>query len=543
MHLATTEQMRQMEAALVERGTSTWPGLMEQAGWGVAQEALRVLGEARKRHVLVLVGPGNNGGDGLVAARHLHDAGATVTLYIWKRKDDASDTNWQACRERDMPQVAAADDKNQSQLRKWLKKANLVIDALLGMGQSRLVEGTAAKMVALVNEHAQAGTSVLAIDVPTGIQSDSGAVLGVAVRASLTVATGLPKRGLMLYPGRAHAGTVALADIGIPADDLETIMSTTISKEQARALLPARPDDSHKGTFGKVMVVAGSLNYPGAAGLATGGAGRVGAGLVTLATVRSVIALSGRGPDVTLLPLHESPPGAIDAPAADEIFKAIEGYGALLIGPGMGREKNTQSFIQRLFGLEQSRKSARVGFRVSDETDSDDTDDDEAQVPPPLPALVLDADALNILSEMDDWTGHLPAEQCILTPHPGEIKRLLAVDTLDTDLVQLATDAAQQWKQVVVLKGATTVVAAPDGRNAVHAAGNAALATAGTGDVLAGAIAGLVAQGLDLFDAAVLGTYLHSEAGVLLREEMGDMGTLATDLLPRLPRAIKALKG
>jgi NAD(P)H-hydrate epimerase len=545
MHLATTEQMRYLEQAAVDAG-DTWAGLMEQAGWGVAQEALRLLGDARKRPIVVLVGPGNNGGDGLVAARHLHDAGASVSLYVWKRSWDSQDTNWQRCRERKLAEVLAAHDDNRSHLRDLLSRANLVIDALLGMGVTRPVAGELAEIVGVVNQlHSaapkagQPAYTVLSVDMPTGIQSDTGAVLETAIRADVTIATGLPKRGLMLYPGRSYAGAVALAEIGIPSNNLETIMSTTISNKDARALLPSRPEDAHKGTFGKIMVVAGSLNYPGAAALATGGAGRVGAGLVTLATARSILGLSGRSADVTLLPLHEAPLGAIDAEAAEEIFKNIADYQALLVGPGLGKEKPTVQFVKRLLGLEQPRKLSRVGFRVQQlEAEKSEDHKKASQLPP----MVLDADGLNILAQIDDWADSLEHNSLILTPHPGEIKRLLGIETFETDMVQVATDAACDWGQVVVLKSATTVVAAPDGRSVVHAAGNAALATGGTGDVLSGMIAGLLAQGMALFDAAVLGVYLHSAAGALLHEELGDTGTLASDLLLRVPRAIKELK-
>jgi NAD(P)H-hydrate epimerase len=538
MRLATTEQMRHLEQAAVDAGSS-WASLMEQAGWGVSQEILAYLGDARQQRVLVLVGPGNNGGDGLVAARHLHDAGAQVTLYIWKRSmraNDSDDINWQRCRERGIAEYAAAEDADQQRLRDVLAESALAVDALLGMGTSRPVAGELAALVTAVNA---SPVAVVAVDVPTGIHSDSGALLEVAVRATLTVATGLPKRGLLLYPGRAFAGNIALAEIGIPPEAMETRMSETLDRKHARALLPARPEDSHKGTFGKAMIVAGSLYYPGAAGLAAAGAARVGAGLVTLAAARSILGGAGRPPEVTLLPLPEAQAGTLNAGAANDLFKYMQensGYAALLIGPGLGQEESTRNFIKRVLGLEESRKTiSRVGFRVQR---IGEERSEPQNTHPELPPTVLDADALNILAQLEDWQEHLPHGRCVFTPHPGEMGRLLAVETLEDDLVQVASDAAKHWGQVIVLKGAATVVAAPDGRSLVHSAGNAALATAGTGDVLAGAIAGLLAQGLDLFDAAALGVYLHG----LVREDLGDMGTLASDLLPQLPRAIKALR-
>ena len=535
--VVTTAQMQALEQGLVDAGAS-WASLMEQAGWGVAQEALRLLGDARGKRVLVLVGPGNNGGDGMVVARHLHDAGAQVTLYVWKRRDQPDDTNRQRCRQRGIPEQQAADDAGQRTLRNLLERSTLVVDALLGMGVNRPVADELAAIVDSVNDAracAKADLTVLAVDLPTGIASDSGAVLDHAIVADVTVATGLIKQGLLLYPGRVRAGTIVVADIGLTRSQLENIMSERIDAHVVRDLLPARPDDSHKGTFGKVMVVAGSLLYPGASSLATGGAARVGAGLVTLATARSALGAPGRLPEVTLRPLPESG-GYVAEDAADELLKHIEGYKALLIGPGLGHEKQTRGFVERLFGIASSPHRGAIGFRLGAASQPEQEQKHE------LPVTVIDADGLNILSEIENWSERLPHGRCILTPHPGEMKRLLGVDELPGNNVQAAQDAARQWGQVVVLKGATTVVADPEGRTATHDGGNAALATAGTGDVLAGAIAGLLAQGLEPFAAAVAGVYVHSVAGQLLRDEMGDAGTLASDLLVRLPRAIKQIK-
>jgi ADP-dependent NAD(P)H-hydrate dehydratase / NAD(P)H-hydrate epimerase len=316
-------------------------------------------------------------------------------------------------------------------------------------------------------------------------------------------------------------------------------MTEYIQPEHMRSLLPERPDDSHKGTFGKVLVVAGSLHYPGAAALASAGAGRSGAGLVTLATGRTLLGASGRAPEVTLLPLPEAEWGTIGPEAAEEISKKIEGYQALVLGPGLGQEEPTSLFLQRLLGLEQPKTRARVGF-VS--ASSAPTVPGEGRKAITLPPTVLDADGLNLLAAIEDWPEHLPKNRFVFTPHPGEMQRLLKADALEGDLAALVSDAAGRWGQVVVLKGATTIVAGPDGRTLSYRGNNSALATAGTGDVLAGAIGGLLAQGLGLFEAAALGVYLHGAAGALVREEVGAMGALASDLLPRLPRAIAALR-
>jgi len=317
-------------------------------------------------------------------------------------------------------------------------------------------------------------------------------------------------------------------------------MPEFITREQAQALLPLRPAMAHKGTFGKLLVVAGSLNYPGAAALTTASACRVGAGLVTLATARNIISLAWQSAEVTLLPLPEATLGSLGPVSLPELNEHVGNYQALLIGPGLGRNNTLDTFINYFLGLKPLPLKMRVGFHLG--SVGEWAEAENFPEPVTLPPTVLDADALNALAKSEDWFTYLPANHFILTPHHGEMKRLLDLDELDSDLHDVATTAAQRWEQVVVLKGATTIIAAPNGESVIHAADNPALATAGTGDVLAGVIAGLVAQGLELFAASVLGVYLHSAAGALVREELGEMGTVASDLLPRLPLAIKNLR-
>jgi ADP-dependent NAD(P)H-hydrate dehydratase / NAD(P)H-hydrate epimerase len=546
MKLVTANQMRALEQAAVAAG-ATWPGLMEHAGWGVAQEALRLLGDPQGKAVLVLVGPGNNGGDGLVVARHLHDSGARVTLYLWRRAAPDADRNWQACRERGISEYTIAQDPGLEHLAALLAGCALVVDALLGIGVARPVEGQLAALIERVNNHTalashvSARPLVLAVDVPTGVDGDNGRVLGAALKADLTVATGLGKRGLWLYPGRAYVGTTAVADIGVPARGTEEAMTETLGAEYARAVLPARSADSHKGTYGKALVVAGSLRYPGAALLATSACVRAGAGLVTLACARALYpVLAARVPEATMLPLPEADWGTLGEEAAGELFENLADYRALLIGPGLGQEEATGKLLARLLGVDAAKKRSSVGF-VPRTASGAGSGASEGRVA--LPPLVVDADGLNLLAKIEHWWERLGDARMVLTPHPGEMARLLGVEALDDDRAQAAQQAAQQWGQVVVLKGASSIVAAPDGRLLIDEhPGNPALATAGTGDVLAGLITGLLAQGLEPFDAAALGVYLHSAAGALLRDEMGDAGTAAPDLLPRIPLAIKALR-
>lgn len=307
-----------------------------------------------------------------------------------------------------------------------------------------------------------------------------------------------------------------------------------------RDRLPARPADAHKGTFGKALIVAGSANYTGAAYLAGAGAIRVGVGLATLGVAGMLYPiLAGRLVETTWLLLpHDM--GAIRVDAAKVILEKIEGYTALLVGPGLGKENGTQEFVHSLLVGKQAeaKRARRIGFAT--ETTTEETEPES----PKLPPTVIDADALNALAEIENWSASLTAASAVLTPHPGEMARLLGSTTeaVQADRVATAKSAAETFGQVVVLKGANTVIAAPDGQIAVSPFANPALATAGSGDVLAGAIVGFLAQGLSPFDAAACGVYIHGLAGERARLEMGDAGVIAGDLLPQLPPAIQGIR-
>lgn len=533
--VVTAGQMRAAEEAAVAHGT-TWAALMEQAGAGVADAVLHYAAPLANRQVLVLVGPGNNGGDALVAARHLADAGALVTLYVWRRS--GVDTNLQACRERAISELFAATDGDGSLLVQTLSKAVLVIDGLLGTGARPPTADLATIIQAVNAERAQrSDLRVVAIDLPSGVGADDGQVPTVAIRADLTVATGLIKRGLLLWPGRGYAGEIVVAPIGLSSLDGVLTMSELLTASQARTLLPPRPADAHKGVFGKVLVVAGSINYPGAAVLACAGAQRSGAGLVTLATGRTVLSLATLPPEVTLLPVAEGDWGAIGPAAVDDLAEHLSAYQALLLGPGLGQAEATRKLVLRLFGLDHTRSRTRVGFVAVGEPRTN-----QPQQTVALPPTVIDADGLNILATAPNWFERLSPERCVLTPHPGEMRRLLGVSELPADRVATAAEAAQRWRQTVVLKGATTVIAAPDGRTLIFDGANPALATAGSGDVLAGVIAGLIAQGCLPFAAAALGVYLHGAAGARARMAFGDAGVVAGDLLPLLPSVMQELR-
>lgn len=570
--VATADQTRELETKAVDRGAS-WSELMERAGRGIADQIVERYGPLRDKRVLVLVGPGNNGGDGLVVARHLHDAGAKIAVYIWKRAARADDQPWRECRRRSIPELAAQNDDDQTRLRQIAARADIVIDALLGIGVTRDLDGTAAAIVGTINavrrDRSGSLPQVVAVDVPTGINADTGAVMGAAIAADLTIATGIIKRGHLLSPGHTYTGALECVPIGLDLDK-ETAMAESLSAANLRTLLPARPADSHKGTFGKVMVVAGAGRYPGAAYLAASGALRSGAGLVNLACGRSIFgALASALHEVTFLPLPEEDWGVLGADAAKEIHENLEGFGAIVLGPGLGREDATKTFLERVLKLEAPRSLSGVGFlhvpapaerqrkaapggvgfrrggaiEVASEPQTETATEPTETV---LPPLVIDADGLYLLTQIEQWWTKLPANSMILTPHPGEMARLLKLSDaaeVNADRVGAAQRAAEEWSQIVVLKGADTVIAAPDGKASIGPSGNPALATAGTGDVLAGIIGSLLAQGVDQFDAARLGVWLHAQAGAIVRREIGEAGAIAGDLLARLPQAITELRG
>ncbi len=553
MRIVTVEQMRHIEQA-ADAGGLSYATMMENAGHAVAEAIAQRVTIAALR-VLILIGPGNNGGDGLVIAHHLCHMGADVTCYVWKRRIN-DDSNFGRVVKDGVPLVWMKDDGDLAKLRKHVQEADVVVDALLGTGASRPIEGALKVLLETVKSTlAQQATHratlvcptwptmssgrslIVAVDLPTGLDADSGALDPVSVPADLTVTFACPKRGQFLFPGAEAVGELVVADIGVPQELTANDELELITGQWVRQLLPPRPLQAHKGTFGKAMLVAGSVNYTGAAALAAAAATRVGAGLVTLAPPRGLHgALSAAVTEATYLLLpHDM---GVLAPGGMKILaEKLPDYQALLIGPGLTTEKPTVEFVEEFFEqakAEGKRLRRSLGFLAGQEEG-----DKEAAQELTLPPLVVDADALNILAGLEKWWELVPANS-ILTPHPGEMARLVG-DKL-TDRWDVARRMAAEWNQVVVLKGAFTAVAAPDGRVALSPFANPGLASGGTGDVLAGAVVGLLAQGLAPFDAAVAGVYLHGLAAEIVRTDVGDAGMIASDLLPALPEAIRLLR-
>ncbi len=522
MKLVTVEQMRALEAAAVEAGTSE-AELMERAGIAVAQETWINMGAVEGRTAIVLAGPGSNGGDGIISAISLKEWGAESAVYLVGDRP-ADDPLVQRARNEGIEVLAAADDPDCEQLIEAMRGAQGIVDALLGTGVNRPIEGPIKEVL---DRLADARTDrtlrphLVAVDVPSGVNPDTGTADPAVVRADTTVALGFAKVGLFAMPARAIAGSIAPVEIGLPEDAGDSLPYEEIRMRDLQPHMPFRSDDAHKGTFGTAVIAAGSRFYPGAARLASESALRAGAGLVVLAAPESIQPLlAAATPEVTHhpLPAGEAASGAADGDSAAELLRALEGREALLIGPGLTDSPATAEYVRGVLG----GLDAVEGLR----------------------AVVIDADGLNALAEIPDWHEGLALPR-VLTPHPGEMARLLGVSTeeVQTDRLRHATAYAQRTDSVVVLKGAGTIVAHPDGRARLSDFASAVLATAGTGDVLAGFIVSLIAQGMDPFDAAAASVYLHTECGSALESAMGPATAIAQDLLRALPEVRKALDG
>ena len=518
MKVVTAAQMAALEQASQRAGVTT-DTLMENAGLAVAETTRRLLGGIAGARVLILVGPGNNGADGLVTARHLRRWGAKVVAYVVAGRPSL-DPKMDLARAYDVQVISSDDDPGMDKLGQLLDRSRVIIDAVLGTGRARPLEGVG-KEAMLRLKNCRARSLIIALDLPTGLNADSGEVDPACPKVDVTVTLGRPKAGLLEFPGAAWVGRLEVADIGLPSglEEEEELTLELLSPGWVGQRLPSRPLDSHKGSFGHALVVAGSRNYVGAAYLSSLAATRVGAGLVTLATPCSVYKIAAaKLTEVIHLPLPEDEEGRVHPDAAGLILNSLDRYNALLVGCGLGWSQGTVEFVERLL--------LKDGPTVS-------------TVP-----TVIDADGLNNLSGLSQWWRRLDGPVAV-TPHPGEMATLVGISTPQVlkDRIETARQWATHWNVDVTLKGAYTVVAQPDGLVRVSPFANPALASGGTGDVLSGIIIGLMAQGLSAGDASCCGVYLHGLAGETVRENLGEAGSVASDLIGELPRVINRLRG
>ncbi|MHB9023621.1 MAG: NAD(P)H-hydrate dehydratase [Armatimonadota bacterium] len=508
MKLLSSEQMRALDRHCIDELGIPGLELMERAGLAVANRAYEMqLDEPGE--VKVLCGKGNNGGDGFVAARLLHERALPVRIILPFPPDSLSGdarVMYDRAVQAGVPVADAVTDEN-------LAGAAVVIDALLGTGVTGPVRGVMGELIERVNA-LRGGRGVLAVDLPSGVETDTGQVRGPAMQAAATVTMGLPKPCLVLYPGAALAGEWTVADIGFPPEtvaDWPAIAEIT-EEEQAAGWAPRRPPTAHKRSNGYALIIAGSFGMTGAASMACASAYRSGAGLVRLAVPAALApALNAALPEVVFRPMPATPAGTLGFRAAQVLLAEAEEVQATLIGPGLSRNAATRNAIQHLV----------------------------ARWPGPL---VVDADALTAMAGEDDRWRQRKAPT-VITPHPGEMSRLLgqSIQEMERDRIGAARAAARRFNAVTVFKGAPTVIAAPDGRAFVNPTGNAGLAVAGTGDTLSGSIVAFLAQGVPPLEAAVLACYVGGRAAELGTATTGMHGFTAPDLAENIPLAIREL--
>lgn len=508
MKLVTAKEMKALDVQA--QNDYAMPGilLMDNAAQAVAEAVHEALTALEGERVVIFCGGGNNGGDGLGAARWLQSYGVSVRAFVVGAALDA--VQGDAAIELAMFTKAGGRVEALSTEDDWVlaelaaSKADVLVDALLGTGFHGELEGDVLRACELLNKSEK---YILAVDVPTGVNADNGAVSENAVRADHTVTMALVKTGLLLYPGREYCGDIELADISMPVKLVEEYQSDKyrLTDEIVRELLPLRKANAHKGDAGRVVICAGSPGYTGAAALASDAAVKAGAGLVSLYTPlssRDVLAI--KLTEVMVHGLLERMPGILGGGAASDVASSADAADVLAIGPGLGTSESTQEAVRTIL----------------------------QKITTPV---VIDADALTALAGHTEILAAMQAQK-VLTPHPGEMARLtgLEIGEIEADRINVAKKYAEEWQAIVVLKGAPTVIGCPNGTVYVNSTGNSSLATGGSGDVLTGIIAGLAAQEISLQEAAICGVYLHGMAAELTGI---DIGLAAGELAALLPQA------
>ncbi len=514
VRVLTPEEMAEIDRAAVEIAGIPSLELMENAGRAVAQAAGRMLSESSGRSVAIWCGTGNNGGDGFVAAHYLvQDYSVDVCVFLVggfeKLKGDAK-VNFEKL---EASGVEVSEIKSDEQVSDFIKRSprfDLIIDAIFGTGFRGTAAGVHALAIRAINEY---GAPVLSVDIPSGVSGDTGAVTGPAVVAERTVTFQNPKVGLVQYPGAAYAGELEIADIGIPAYLLDEILDSEIyllDEDFAIDILPLRAPDAHKNSCGSVLIIGGSTGLTGAVALCAQACLRAGAGVVTVGIPENLnLIMEIKLTEVMSAPLPDTGRGSLSIEAVDRALEVSDNFDVVAVGPGLGRDLETVQFVREFLGKLNK-------------------------------PLVLDADGLNalvgatnILSEKENDT--------VITPHPGEIARLMnvSVKEIQSDRVSTVLKAVEDWKCVVVLKGAGTLIAEPEKRVYVNSSGNPGMATAGMGDVLTGCIAAFLAQGLPPFEAASAGVFIHGYAADLSAALNAAQGMIARDVIGAIPLAMR----
>jgi len=522
MKLVTAREMKEIDRIAIEKYGIPSLQLMEKAGAGVAEVAAQMLADPKGKSVFIFCGKGNNGGDGFVAGRYLAQQKAKVKIFLMGKKTGPkgdAQVNLKKALKMKLPIVEIGDAKKIPEN----FECDLIIDAIFGTGFKGEVGGVEKEIIKKIND---SKIPVLAVDIPSGLDADTGKVQSICVRADQTATMGLPKIAQVFYPGKDFCGDLTVIDIGIPPEVTQSVKSNLnlITKDEIREFLPHRPGDVHKGDCGKVFILAGSSGLTGAACLASLSALRIGAGLVTLGvpeTLNPIFEI--KLTEVITKPLPDvGKKGALALRGLGGITPHLENSDFHAIGPGLGQHFETLELVRRL-----------VTSRINK-------------------PLVLDADGLNAFAKDSTPLKNLPYP-VILTPHIGELSRLLnlTIEEISKDRVAISRKIAQEYNLILVLKGAPTLVAEPSGQVYVNSTGNPGMATAGSGDVLTGMIAGFLGQKLKLqkakplkelvLESALAGVYLHGLCGDLAKKEKTEYGLIAGDILNKIPEALKTI--
>ncbi len=513
MKVATAEQMQELDRKSIEVYRIPGIVLMENAGRAATEVILKTFPDLQKKKVAIVAGKGNNGGDGFVIARHLLNQGISAKVFLLtdpKSLRGDAETNYNIFHHMKGEVISVPSSKDYQKIKKGMEIFDLLIDGIFGTGLDAEVRGYYREVIDHLNTLQK---PIVAIDIPSGLDANTGKPLGAAVRASLTVTFGLPKVGHLIYPGCDYVGTLKVVDIGIPRRlvEEEKIQNHLLEHDEIRRWLsiPRRPD-SHKGDYGHLLVIAGSVGKTGAAAMACEAALRMGAGLVTLAIPRSLNwIMEVKLTEAMTEPLPETPKQTLSLRAFNGIVRLCENKKTVVLGPGIGTYKETQSLVLKL-------------IKTLD-----------------LP-VVLDADGLAPLAGQSKTL--LSARgPLILTPHPGEMARLIrsTAKEVQEDRIGVSRTFAQSHRVYLVLKGHRTVIATPKGEVFINPTGNPGLASGGTGDVLTGMIGGLISQGFDILPAVQISVFLHGLAGDGVAQELGEKSLVATDVIKKIPSLLQ----
>jgi len=533
MKLVSVEQMRNFENEANENGL-TYQNMMENAGINLGKEIIRIAHRLNKQQVkiLALVGPGNNGGDTLIAMGQLAELNFSVTAYLINR-DTIDDPLVKRLTDLGSKTLNCLEDKQFTKLHELIDECDILVDGVLGTGiklpLKPTIKNPLQNVKRIINELINKPI-IIAVDCPSGIDCDTGEISNESFKADITFCMAAVKQGLLILPAYEYAGKLEFIDIGFSEKNssLISVKRQVADEKLIRLSSVKRSLEAHKGTFGTALIVAGSLNYSGAVLLAGIAAYRVGVGLVTLG-IPSLLhsTLAGHFPEATWL-LLPNELGSIAGSAVSVLMKNIDRSTAVLVGCGLGTEETTFDFMKTL--LCESSKTImnqdRIGFVQNPKLKKLEQNNK-------IPPLVIDADGLKLLAKIPDWPKILP-ENSILTPHPGEMEILTGVskEKIQANRLSVAEHFAKEWKQIVVLKGAFTIIADPSGSTTTIPVATPALSRAGSGDVLAGMIVGYRAQGMDAYNSAIAGAWYHAKAGMLAAETMGgETSIMAGDII------------